>query len=219
MLEGVVNEEGGTGEKLKNPLYKIAGKTGTAQVAQGSSGYRTKREYQASFCGYFPADNPRYSMIVVIHNPDRSKGSYYAADVAGPVFKEIADKVYSTDSRMYDKIDAVQYAGNTNLPEVKTGDRKSAERVYKALGIKSFLASDASSSKSADTNHGVPYHEASYTPEAVPDVTGMGLKDALYVIGNSGLRPLVKGSGKVVKQSLAAGARIIKGYPIVLELQ
>lgn len=219
MLEGVVNEKGGTGEKLKNPLYKIAGKTGTAQVAQGSAGYRTKREYQASFCGYFPADNPKYSMIVVIHNPDRSKGSYYAADVAGPVFREIADKVYSQDAGMYNKIDAAQYAGNTNMPEVKGGDKKSAQSVYKSLGIKSLFASNGAYSNSIDTSNGIPYHEASYSQNAVPDVSGMGLKDALYVLSNSGLRPLVKGSGRVVKQSLAAGARIVKGYPIVLELQ
>lgn len=219
MLEGVVNEEGGTGEKLKNPLYKIAGKTGTAQVAQGSAGYRTKREYQASFCGYFPADNPKYSMIVVIHNPDRSKGSYYAADVAGPVFREIADKVYSRDSRMYNKIDAAEYAGNTNMPEVKAGDKKSARMVYKSLNIKALFASNGTYFNSIDTSNGIPYHEANYRQNGVPDVTGMGLKDALFVLSNCGLRPSVKGSGKVVKQSLAAGARIIKGYPIVLELQ
>ncbi|HEY0667254.1 MAG TPA: penicillin-binding transpeptidase domain-containing protein [Sphingobacteriaceae bacterium] len=219
MLEGVVNEEGGTGEKLKNPLYKIAGKTGTAQVAQGSAGYRTKREYQASFCGYFPADNPKYSMIVVIHNPDRSKGSYYAADVAGPVFKEVADKVYSRDTRMYNRIDAAQYAGNTNMPEVKAGDKKSAIRVYKALGVKTLLASNNNYSNTLDSDKGIPAQEVSYTEGAVPDVLGMGLKDALYIIGNSGLRPLVKGSGKVVRQSIPAGTRIVKGYPIVLELQ
>lgn len=219
MLEGVVNEEGGTGTKLKNPLYKIAGKTGTAQVAQGSSGYRTKREYQASFCGYFPADNPKYSMIVVIHNPDRSKGSYYAADVAGPVFREIADKVYSRDTRMYHKIDAAQYAGNSDMPEVKGGDGKSASRVYKALGVKALLASNNNYANTPETGNGVPAEKVTYREGAVPDVSGMGLKDALYIIGNSGLRPVVKGSGKVVRQSIPAGSRIIKGYPISLELE
>ncbi|HXI01429.1 MAG TPA: penicillin-binding protein [Sphingobacteriaceae bacterium] len=218
MLEGVVNEEGGTGAKLKNPLYKIAGKTGTAQVAQGAGGY-AKKQYQASFCGYFPADNPKYSMIVVIHNPDRSKGSYYAADVAGPVFKEVADKVYARDVRMFDKISVSQYAGNSKTPEVKGGDNKSAQRVYQALGIKALQVPKTRYTKTLATTNDMPFQEANYTHGSVPNVNGMGLKDALYMIGNSGLRPLVKGSGKVVRQSLVAGTRIIKGYPIVLELQ
>ncbi|HEY0898653.1 MAG TPA: penicillin-binding protein [Sphingobacteriaceae bacterium] len=216
MLEGVVNDEGGTGEKLKNPLYKIAGKTGTAQVAQGKDGYRLKREYQASFCGYFPADKPKYSMIVVVHNPDRSKGSYYAADVASPVFREIADKVYARDSKMVNQM-KVQYVGNTRMPEIKNGNRKSAQRVYKAFGIKALYASN--SAHTVDTNNGIPYQEISYTEGFVPDVIGMGLKDALYIMGNAGLRPIVKGSGKVVKQSTAAGTRIVKGHKIIIELQ
>jgi cell division protein FtsI (penicillin-binding protein 3) len=216
MMEGVVNDEGGTGEKLKNPLYKIAGKTGTAQVAQGKDGYRLKREYQASFCGYFPADKPKYSMIVVVHNPDRSKGSYYAADVAGPVFREIADKVYARDSKMVNQM-KVQYVGNTRMPEIKTGNRKSAQRVYKAFGIKALYASN--SAHTVDTNNGIPYQEISYTDGFVPDVIGMGLKDALYIMGNAGLRPIVKGSGRVVKQSTAAGTRINKGHRIIIELQ
>lgn len=215
MLEGVVDEDG-TGEKLKNPLYKIAGKTGTAQVAQGKDGYRLKREYQASFCGYFPADKPKYSMIVVVHNPDRSKGSYYAADVAGPVFREVADKVYARDSKMVNQT-KVQFVGNTRLPEVKAGSQKSAQRVYKAFGIKPLLASNTA--PMVDADKGVPFQEISYTEGFVPDVIGMGLKDALYILGNAGLRPIVKGSGKVVRQSTAAGTKIAQGHRIIIELQ
>jgi cell division protein FtsI (penicillin-binding protein 3) len=92
MLEGVVQEQVKT--LIKNKLYTVAGKTGTAQVADGTKGYKVKK-YQASFCGYFPADHPKYSMIVVINNPTR--GSYLAAKVAGPIFREIADKVYAND--------------------------------------------------------------------------------------------------------------------------
>ncbi|HEY0772344.1 MAG TPA: PASTA domain-containing protein, partial [Sphingobacteriaceae bacterium] len=80
-------------------------------------------------------------------------------------------------------------------------------------------ASNNNYSNTLDSDKGIPAHEVSYTEGAVPDVVGMGLKDALYIIGNSGLRPLVKGSGKVVRQSIPAGTRIVKGYPIVLELQ
>ncbi len=90
MLENVVNEDGGTGSNIKSDIYKIAGKTGTGQVD-----YTTDNvQYISSFVGYFPADKPKYSCIVVIHKPNKSKG-YYGSTVAAPVFKKIADKIYS----------------------------------------------------------------------------------------------------------------------------
>ena len=99
MLEGVVLE--GTAKSMHNALYSIAGKTGTAQIAQGSAGYNVGGvKYQSSFCGYFPADHPRYSMIIVMNNP--TGGLYYAAAVAGPVFLDIATKIYSTRLDMHD---------------------------------------------------------------------------------------------------------------------
>ncbi len=214
MLEGVVQE--GTGVALKNPLYKIAGKTGTAQVADGSKGYRGKRQYQASFCGYFPAEKPKYSMIVVVQNP--TKGSYYAAQVAGPVFKEIADMVYASDLQMYSDIKEPQIVGNTRLPKVKEGYKKSAQKVYGAFGIKPYFAS-ASKNIDVDTNSGIAYKEVKMNRGVVPDVKGMGLRDALYVLGNSGLKPVVKGSGEVYEQSLLAGTKIIKGTKILIQLQ
>ncbi|MBB1150555.1 MULTISPECIES: penicillin-binding protein [unclassified Myroides] len=85
----------GTGRKLYSPNFSMAGKTGTAQVNYGKGkGYDSDMYYSSSFAGYFPAENPKYSCIVVIHKPDRSK-SYYGADVAGPVFKRIAQKIYT----------------------------------------------------------------------------------------------------------------------------
>src|SRR5690606_24797950 len=124
ILEGVVEE--GTGKALKNPMYKIAGKTGTAQVADGAGGYRKKRQYQASFCGYFPAEKPKYSMIVVVQNP--TKGSYYAANVAGPVFREVADMIYASDLQMYANVEEPKIVGNTRMPKVKDGNKKSAQK-------------------------------------------------------------------------------------------
>lgn len=96
MLSGVMQH--GTGKNMVTPKYTIAGKTGTAQMADGASGYRNRR-YQSSFAGYFPAENPKYSMIVVIQNP---KNGYYGASVAGPVFRELADMVYANDLDMHE---------------------------------------------------------------------------------------------------------------------
>ncbi|HYK76392.1 MAG TPA: penicillin-binding protein [Daejeonella sp.] len=216
MLLAVV--EDGTGKRiLKNPLYKIAGKTGTAQVADGAFGYRAKKSYLASFAGYFPADNPKYSMIVVLSNP---KGAYYAALVAGPVFREVADRVFAGDKQMYNSVKELQFAGNKNIPAAKAGQRKSAMNVYKAFGIDGVFAKGGSEFiNSIDTNSGVQNRQVDLTEGSVPNVIGMGLRDALYVVGNSGLKPQVKGSGRVVKQSLEAGLKVGRGARIYLELE
>lgn len=206
MLEGVVSE--GTGKSFyKNLMYKVAGKTGTAQVANGALGYKIKRSYMASFCGYFPADKPKYSMIVVINNP---QGDYYSAQIAGPVFKEIADKVYSSDPQMFDAMQQVKIASNLQ-PDTKQGQEKAKKNVYKALGLKYGKQIDT---QNENRDHGMRYKEG-----IVPNVMGMGLKDALYIVGNSGLKPAVSGSGRVVRQSIEAGLSINKGQTINLELQ
>ncbi|MGX5688001.1 penicillin-binding protein [Arcticibacter tournemirensis] len=214
MLEGVITE--GTGKGIiYNPLYKVAGKTGTAQVADANKGYRVKRQYQASFCGYFPADNPKYSLIVVVNGP---KKGYYAAQVAGPPFREIADKIYANDLEMYIPVQQ-RFVGNTKMPSSKAGYNKATQKVYKSLGIKTFFASNSELINTIDTNNGVAVKEVKLYPNAVPDVTGMGLKDAVFLLGNAGLKPVVKGSGKVVKQSLEPGSRLVKGHPISIELK
>jgi len=214
MLEGVITE--GTGKGIiYNPLYKVAGKTGTAQVADANKGYRVKRQYQASFCGYFPADNPKYSLIVVVNGP---KKGYYAAQVAGPPFREIADKIYANDLEMYIPVQK-RFVGNTKMPSSKAGYNKATQKVYKSLGIKTFFASNSELVNTVDTNNGVAVKEVKVYPNAVPDVTGMGLKDAVFLLGNAGLKPVVKGSGKVIKQSLEPGSRLVKGHPISIELK
>ncbi|RYY22236.1 MAG: penicillin-binding protein 2 [Sphingobacteriaceae bacterium] len=130
MLEGVVLE--GSGKKfVRNPLYKIAGKTGTAQVADANKGYRGKRQYQASFVGYFPADKPKYSMIVVINDP---KGDYYGASVSGPVFREVADKVYSSDLDLNQVSTNIHLADKQLSPKIKNGQQKAVQEVYSKFG-------------------------------------------------------------------------------------
>ncbi len=103
MLKNVVEKEHGTGHKLYSPDFSMAGKTGTAQKNYSD---KSKRQYISSFVGYFPADQPKYSCIVVIHEPDKNVG-YYGADVSGPVFKSIAQKIY-TNSPLIDTVDELQ---------------------------------------------------------------------------------------------------------------
>jgi len=213
MLEGVFTE--GTGKSLASKFYKIAGKTGTAQVADGNRGY-AKKQYQSSFCGYFPADNPKYSLIVVINEP---KGAYYAALVAGPPFREIADRIYSRDNQMYGSIDAASFIGNTTNPEAKAGQSKAVKKVYNAFGIKALYASKSDYFNVVDTSNGIAYEDFSLSKGVMPNVKGMGLKDALYLLGNVGLKTRVKGSGKVIGQSILAGSRIGKGLLVQIELR
>jgi cell division protein FtsI (penicillin-binding protein 3) len=214
LLEGVVTE--GTGKGLASPLYRIAGKTGTAQVADANKGYQVDKKYQASFCGYFPADNPKYSLIVVVNNP--RKGTYYAASVAGPVFREIADRVYASDVNMFDALKDQKFTGNLIMPESKIGEKKATQNVYKTFGIKALFAAN-SDYVMVDTNNKIANKDVKIIEGSVPDVNGMGLKDALFVLGNSGLKTLVRGSGRVVRQSLLVGTRVAKGDPIILELE
>jgi len=212
MLEGVMIE--GTGKRLRNPNFATAGKTGTAQMADGAAGYRN-RKYQSSFAGYFPADNPKYSMIVVIRNP---RNGYYGASIAGPVFRELADMVYANDLDMHDDFEQMRFVGNTEQPPSLKGSKAATLRVFDALGIKTTYAS-ADPLRHIDTVRGIAFSDEGIKEGTVPDVRGMGLIDALYALENSGYRTNVKGKGMVVAQSLPAGQQVKMGTPISIELK
>lgn len=208
MLEEVV--ENGTASAIKSPLFKMAGKTGTAQMASGSRGYRD-RKYQASFAGYFPADKPKYSMIVVIQNP---RNGYYASSTAGPVFAEIAEQVYARDAMMYKDIQRYEFA-NIDSPKMKKGSKYANDLVANILGLKkSGTGNDSENEKPnrlsdvLDINIG-----------EVPDVVGMGLKDAMYYLGNAGYQVMVKGNGIVISQAIDAGTKHPRTNPILIELK
>jgi len=213
LLEGVFLN--GTGKKLASPHYRIAGKTGTAQVADGNRGYRAKKQYQSSFCGYFPADKPKYSLMVTINDP---KGMYYAAWVAGPPFREIADRIYSSDMQMYNEV-TERLVGNTVNPAAKAGQSKDVKKVYQSFGIKALYAAKSAYFNSVDTSNGLVYQEYNDVKGLMPNINGMGLKDALYLVGNAGLKARVKGSGKVFSQSIPAGSKIGRGLSVQIELK
>jgi len=214
LLLGVVNE--GTGKNvIKNPLYSIAGKTGTAQIANAKEGYGKDKSYQASFCGYFPANHPKYSMIVVLHHP--TVGSYLAALVAGPVFREISDRVYSSDIEINQTV-PVHLAGIKKAPQVKKGNEQALSTVFSKLGVKP-LNNTRRYSDDADTSDRLVYQEVKYKNGNVPSVIGMGLSDALYLLGNSGYKVEAHGSGIVTSQSVSGDSFISRGSKIIIELQ
>ena len=216
-LEGVLIE--GTGKDLNTPHYKIAGKTGTALVANGRHGY-ADRIYQSSFAGYFPADNPEYSCIVVIRNKPFAR-KFYGAMVAGPVFREVADKLVALTSQRNDgslapitnylKADSndFYYAGSTKslkaiLSEVKIGYQDSTEH--------------ADWSRMYGGHDRTIINKQNISRKLIPNVKGMGLKDALYLMESMGIRVRTSGKGKVSNQSVSPGMPVQKNQIVTLEL-
>lgn len=206
LLEEVVVS--GTASHIRHAQYTIAGKTGTAQIAQGADGYKKGNvKYQASFAGYFPADKPRYSCIVVVYAP--GKDVYYGASVACPVFKEIADKAFALNVDMHKEIEEVDslFAG---YPKLKAGRSNPSSIVSKQLKLPVNVPPSGWHTSSMKVY--------SPTDEIVPDVRGMGLRDALYLLESQGMQVKPVGRGAVVKQSVAAGTKIKKGQQIIIEL-
>jgi cell division protein FtsI (penicillin-binding protein 3) len=217
LLEGVVTE--GTGASIKSPNYAIAGKTGTCQIAAGNKGYRqgTKQvQYKGSFVGYFPADNPKYSLIVVIVNP--RKGKYYGGAVAAPVFRELSDKLYAIrpDIMIPLPVDTI----SSPLPFAQSGQMNDLSAAFSLLGMKARPENGHSAwARPESSADHIVLAAASIVKGSMPDVCGMGLKDALYLLEQQGLNVLVNGKGTVVKQSINPGLAIYKGMPVVIELK
>ncbi len=214
LLEGVV--ERGTAKRLfRNSPYKVAGKTGTAQIA--SNGGYNKNNYNASFVGYFPADNPKYSAIVVINNP--SAGIYYGGSVAAPVFKEIADNLFSTIIAIETKNGVDNDSRSLPVPQkpVWTNDIKS---IYSYLEIDDEIQFPVTGDWiKANSNKGNMVFEAvDYSQKTVPNVVGMKAKDAVYLLENNGLQTSISGKGKVVSQSIKAGKTVSDNQSIKLQL-
>jgi cell division protein FtsI (penicillin-binding protein 3) len=202
---------------FKNNLYHVAGKTGTALVANGRMGYADKI-YQSSFAGYFPAENPQYTCIVVIKNKPHA-AIHFGADVAGPVFKEIADRLYSTFIRQTEVV-AEKVKRTDSSAFLYTGNKKDINLVSSKLNIRY-----ADSSKRMDDwidmigkNAFVVANAKTIHNNTMPELKGMGLKDVVYLCENMGLKLNAKGKGKVAVQSIQAGQPIAKGQLINIEL-
>jgi cell division protein FtsI (penicillin-binding protein 3) len=212
-LEGVVIE--GTGKSMASPFYAIAGKTGTALVANGTRGY-ADHIYQSSFAGYFPADNPQYSCIVVIKNKPFAR-IYYGALIAGPVFKEIADKLYSNNLEALPACAAVPVKDSTLA--YWAGWKQDFQKVFGKMNM-GYTDSSLSSKWTyiQRQNDLSTARELQVVRHSMPNVIGMGLKDALYMLENMNLKVVAKGMGKVSQQSLAAGTSIADGQTVYIDL-
>ncbi|MDA3944395.1 MAG: penicillin-binding protein [Bacteroidetes bacterium] len=214
LMEGVVTR--GTARYLRNSAFTIAGKTGTAQIASGKQGYN-KTNYTASFVGYFPASNPQYSCIVVVSNP--SSGKIYGGAVAAPVFKEIADKVYATRLDIHDNKIEEQKEHNVLALTAKSLFHEDANQLYSELNIP--FHNEASGSvwvKAKADTVGLALIPATYQDNLIPNMRGMNVRDAVFLLENMGLKAHISGHGQVAWQSLKAGSVAAKGQIIELKL-
>lgn len=207
ILDGVVEE--GTAQNLKTAYLKIAGKTGTAVIS--NHGYTGNKKYQASFVGYFPAEDPQYTMIVVVNSP--SQGGYYGNVVAGSIFREVADKVYSLSLDMHP---IVNDATSQNIaPTINSGSKDDLSRLLKMFGVSMPEPNDEWIKLTDDSKS---YIANDIKADIVPDVVGMGLKDALFLLESRGMKVEFKGRGNVKGQSIDAGSKISKGQKITIQL-
>jgi cell division protein FtsI (penicillin-binding protein 3) len=213
-MKAVVTE--GTARKALAGLpFAVAGKTGTAHVSDGAIKY-AHGVYQASFVGYFPADRPQYTCIVVIRTKPHA-ASHYGGTLAAPVFKEIATKLYS----MYvEKKDASQYAATKDSSAFfYAGYTTDIQHVFKTMNMayRDSVAQNTWTSVYARNDQPV-MRSNTVRQQVMPNVRGMGLKDALYLLENMGLKVAIRGRGKITMQSVAPGTALAKGITVILEL-
>jgi cell division protein FtsI (penicillin-binding protein 3) len=214
-LEGVMSR--GTGSSLTSSQFKIAGKTGTTKLPGKDKQYldESNSVYQASFVGYFPADKPKYSCIVVITDP---KKEYYGARVSGTVFAEIANKVWASSLDYHQAINEKKPI-NKDLPHVKYGHRNDLIKSLKVLGIVFKLNFDSDWLVADTLNKKVNLNQLKIAKGLVPNVIGMTAKDAVYLLENVGMIVRIRGYGSVKNQSISAGNLVFKGGLIQLQLQ
>jgi cell division protein FtsI (penicillin-binding protein 3) len=209
MMKGVV--ESGTAKNIYSERFSSAGKTGTCQLEYWKEG---SREYQSSFVGYFPVENPKYSCITVVYKPNISKG-FYGNVVAAPVFEELRNLLYSEQKTEMVEMDTVDYK---RLPGSK-GFASDLGKVSRELSLASNIELEESDFLAVESKGGVLKASKVKIDEGfLPNLIGMTARDAVYMLENIGLKVKLKGFGKVKKQSHKKGTKIVKGLEITLEL-
>ena len=197
ILRHVVSQ--GLGRKAGSQLFQVAGKTGTAQVADQHGSYHSgTTRYWLSFAGYFPADNPRYTCIVCIKKTGLPASG---GGMSGVVFHHIAEGVMARHLKL--SVEDAHDENSVVIPDVKAGNANAANLILNQLGV----------------NKRVPYEKDKYREDITPDVTGMGAKDAVYMLESRGLKVKIHGRGKVKSQSYPAGKAVMKGAECVLTLE
>lgn len=222
LLEGVVKN--GTAKSLASSVYPIAGKTGTAQIAKGKTYGKNSNNvtYQASFVGYFPANNPKYTCIVIVNAP--SGDVYYGGAVSGPIFKKIADRVFATEMDIHKPVNGLVNP-LTEIPVVKNGLGVPTMIALRSLLVDVKTTPDfkadgfvtvQTQSKNVLAANKNP--DLQLSKGLMPDLSGMAAPDVLFLMENRGYRVRLKGIGSVKRQSVPAGQAIARNTEIIVEL-
>lgn len=213
MLVAVV--EKGTARNIRTSKYQIAGKTGTAKILGDDGEY--KQRYRASFCGFFPAEKPKYSLYVLVDEPKKD-GKYYGGSVAAPIFKSIADQIYAIDLDL-SRDRKVNEQESGPRPVTAVMDQETAERVYQRLNIHTPSQPETRWVKANQEGGKVKFSPMELEEGIVPNVSGMSAKDAVALLGSLGLQVRLRGNGKVSSQSIDAGSKLHPRSVISLTLE
>jgi cell division protein FtsI (penicillin-binding protein 3) len=198
ILEHVVSQ--GLGKKAGSKSFKVAGKTGTAQVADQYGGYHSGvTRYWLSFAGYFPADNPRYTCIVCLK---KSGLPASGGGMSGVVFHRIAEGVMAQNLKL--SVEDARDSSSVLKPDVKDGNVVAADYVLNHLGVKA--------------NGNWRGEQTNVSRNIMPNVTGMGARDAVYTLESRGVKAIVKGCGRVKSQSICSGTAIKRGMVCELKM-
>ena len=219
-LLDVVESKHGTAHSVKSDLYSFAGKTGTAVTALDNHGYnKGNKIYQSSFIGFFPADKPQYTIAVVIQNGSESRLAYGGV-VSAPVFREVADRIYAANLSHHQPYAPAEV--NDSIAYNSYGLKSDINKIMSMLGLAYTDSAISGYWRRMDMYNHLAILRSSNdnNPQnlVMPDVIGMGLKDAIYMLENLGLRVMAKGRGKVLYQSLAGGSNLNKGQVVNIQL-
>jgi cell division protein FtsI (penicillin-binding protein 3) len=218
MLDNVVNHPQGTGRPARSELVGISGKTGTIQLSQGAAGYKAGGlSHQVSFCGYFPSHDPQYSCIVVVRKPRNSNPS--GGDISGKVFKRIAEEVFV--QRIAESPLLAEDSRNalSKTPHVKSGLCEHIKYVMNKLDIKYDNNPKGEWMSARTANDHILLNSRNVSENRMPNVVGMGAKDAVYALESAGLRVSLTGQGTVVSQSVAPGGKVKRGRIVAVQLK
>lgn len=220
VMLGVVEGHYGTARAVQSDIVRIAGKTGTAQVSQGELGYSAGRmKHNVTFCGFFPYENPQYTCIVFLHAPN---GLPSGGRMAGAIFKKIAEGItihngHRTPVKFAQQVNSLHAR---NLPNVKDGNYRALRSVANRFNIPIHGNVEGWANKvDAHKSNRIELETFKITEGKVPDITGMGAKDAVFLLGNLGMDVRIQGRGRVVAQSQPPGKKLVYGSVIELKME
>ncbi len=198
----------GSARRVRSDVVAMGGKTGTAQIATKGQ-YQKAKLYNASFVGHFPADKPVYSVYVMVNKP--SNGQFYASSVAAPVFSDVARKIFTISVKQEIQNDEVK------MPTYSSGYYSDIDKLNSVLGLQ--IREEVNSELVQFDNRKMRFTPIPISDGHMPGVIGMGVKDALYLLEMRGLKPKVRGVGRVVEQSPKKGEKVSRNRVVYIRLQ